>query len=132
MATVAPQAPPATASSRSSSIVNGHGHGNHGSAGSPDSSAATTAIPSQPAPVSKKPKGKKTTDPNETSKLLAAKITQLELDATVEKDQEVEIGWCSPFGRTSTIPLLCSGVHRDVAPRFFQDFCATFRFSSAG
>lgn len=44
------------------------------------------------APISKKNKGKKPADPNETSKLLAAKITQLEQDAAGEKDQEVEIG----------------------------------------
>lgn len=31
-------------------------------------------------------------DPNETSKLLAAKISQLEQDAAGEKDQEAEIG----------------------------------------
>lgn len=42
--------------------------------------------------MSKKGKGKKTSDPNETSKLLAAKISQLEQDAAGEKDQEAEIG----------------------------------------
>ncbi|KAJ5096080.1 hypothetical protein NUU61_005436 [Penicillium alfredii] len=41
--------------------------------------------------MSKKNKGKKVADPNETSKLLAAKISQLEQDAAGEKDQEVEI-----------------------------------------
>lgn len=46
-------------------------------------------------PVGKKNKGKKVADPNETSKLLAAKISQLEQDATNEKDQEMEIGMCS-------------------------------------
>ena len=44
------------------------------------------------ATMSKKNKGKKVTDPNETSKLLAAKISQLEQDAAGEKDQEAEIG----------------------------------------
>ncbi|KAJ5225389.1 hypothetical protein N7468_006614 [Penicillium chermesinum] len=43
------------------------------------------------ATVGKKNKGKKVADPNETSKLLAAKISQLEQDATNEKDQEMEI-----------------------------------------
>ncbi|RJE22971.1 hypothetical protein PHISCL_04698 [Aspergillus sclerotialis] len=43
------------------------------------------------ATMSKKNKGKKVTDPNETSKLLAAKISQLEQDAAGEKDQEAEI-----------------------------------------
>ncbi|RMJ22097.1 hypothetical protein PHISP_07040 [Aspergillus sp. HF37] len=41
--------------------------------------------------MSKKNKGKKAADPNETSKLLAAKISQLEQDAAGEKDQEAEI-----------------------------------------
>ncbi|KAH1645189.1 hypothetical protein KXX59_008657 [Aspergillus fumigatus] len=41
--------------------------------------------------MSKKNKGKKMADPNETSKLLAAKISQLEQDAAGEKDQEQEI-----------------------------------------
>ncbi|KAL3474650.1 myosin-like coiled-coil protein-domain-containing protein [Aspergillus californicus] len=41
--------------------------------------------------MSKKNKGKKVADPNETSKLLAAKISQLEHDAAGEKDQEQEI-----------------------------------------
>ncbi|KAL4979718.1 myosin-like coiled-coil protein-domain-containing protein [Aspergillus desertorum] len=41
--------------------------------------------------MSKKNKGKKIADPNETSKLLAAKISQLEQDAAGEKDQEQEI-----------------------------------------
>ena len=41
---------------------------------------------------SKKAKTKKAMDPNETGKLLAAKINQLELDAAGEKDQEQEIG----------------------------------------
>lgn len=45
-----------------------------------------------PATVAKKTKGKKPADPNETSKLLAAKISQLEQDAAGEKDQEAEIG----------------------------------------
>jgi hypothetical protein len=42
--------------------------------------------------MSKKNKGKKVADPNETSKLLAAKISQLEQDQAGEKDQEQEIG----------------------------------------
>jgi hypothetical protein len=48
------------------------------------------------AAMSKKNKGKKVADPNETSKLLAAKISQLEQDAAGEKDQEAEIG-ASPY-----------------------------------
>lgn len=42
--------------------------------------------------AAKKGKQKKMTDPNETSKMLAAKIAQLESDAAGEKDQEAEIG----------------------------------------
>lgn len=45
-----------------------------------------------PANMNKKSKGKKQADPTETSKLLAAKISQLEQDAAGEKDQEAEIG----------------------------------------
>lgn len=50
------------------------------------------------APSNKKAKAKKAADPNETSKLLAAKISQLESDAAGEKDQEAEIGeWQNIF-----------------------------------
>ena len=45
-----------------------------------------------PVPTKKSGKNKKVADPNETGKLLAAKISQLELDAAGEKDQEAEIG----------------------------------------
>ncbi|KAG5207984.1 Alpha-taxilin [Trichophyton interdigitale] len=44
-----------------------------------------------PTAIAKKGKGKKHADPGETSKLLAAKISQLEQDAAGEKDQEAEI-----------------------------------------
>ena len=62
-------------------------------------SAATAAAPTA---TKKAMKGKKAADPNETGKLLAAKINQLELDAVEEKDQELEIG---PFCAFS---LFCS------------------------
>ena len=52
--------------------------------------AASSAM--APSTMAKKGKGKKASDPNETSKLLAAKISQLEQDAAGEKDQEAEIG----------------------------------------
>ncbi|GAO16970.1 hypothetical protein UVI_02044390 [Ustilaginoidea virens] len=46
----------------------------------------------QPAPVAgKKAKGKKTMDSSEASRLLQARISQLEQDAAGEKDQELEI-----------------------------------------
>lgn len=48
--------------------------------------------PASSALNTRKAKPKKVADPNETSKLLAAKISQLELDAAGEKDQEAEIG----------------------------------------
>jgi hypothetical protein len=68
-----------------SSYVNGHHHHHHDVGGAQSGSAA------------KKGKQKKATDPNEASKLIAAKISQLELDAAGEKDQEAEIGWLRPF-----------------------------------
>ena len=64
-----------------------HGHG-----ALPDSPASIPPPAPQSAPASKKSKGKKAVDPNETGKLLAQKISQLELDAAGEKDQEIEIG----------------------------------------
>lgn len=56
------------------------------------------------APSNKKAKTKKAADPNETSKLLAAKISQLESDAAGEKDQEAEIGKWQNFFGLSTAP----------------------------
>ncbi len=55
----------------------------------PDSPASSSAAA---PPTSKKTKGKKAADPNETGKLLAAKINQLELDAAGDKEVEAEIG----------------------------------------
>lgn len=48
--------------------------------------------PSVSGSTSKKGKVKKATDPLETSKLLAAKISQLESDRAGERDIEAEIG----------------------------------------
>lgn len=88
-----PTASPKTRSSPSHNgnaaldYINGHG-------GLPDSPlSASGSIP----PASKKGKGKKATDPNETSRLLTAKINQLELDAAGDKEQEAEIGASSLF-----------------------------------
>lgn len=72
-----------------------HGHAtgatdcSHGHVGlsDPPASASTPQLPN-----AKKGKGKKAADPNETGKLLAAKINQLELDAAGDKEQELEIG----------------------------------------
>lgn len=66
----------------SSNLTNGH------------SGTQDPMLPPAPAPVpTKKGKGKKEKiGADETSKLLAAKISQLEQDAAGEKDQEAEIG----------------------------------------
>ena len=68
-----------------SSYSNGHHHHHHDA---PPTGYSTSA---------KKGKQKKATDPNEASKLIAAKISQLELDAAGEKDQEAEIGSSHPL-----------------------------------
>lgn len=75
-----------------------HHHHHHEAAASQQPSTANAA---------KKGKQKKVPDPNEASKLIAAKISQLELDAAGEKDQEAEIGWFDPFGRTSHTDCHC-------------------------
>lgn len=82
-----------SASSRQSTTVNNapaldyiNGHGSL-----PDA-PAPSAPPASNAPAAKKGKGKKAANPDETGKLLAAKINQLELGAAEEKDQEAEIG----------------------------------------
>lgn len=74
----------------SSHLTNGHG------------GIRDPMLPSAPASASqKKGKGKKEKiGADETSKLLAAKISQLEQDAAGEKDQEAEIGmWMAPSAR---------------------------------
>ena len=88
MAAVAPT------SSRSSSMVNGNAANSYKNVGSGSLDSPASSVPQAPptAPIAKKGKGKKAVDPNETSKLLAAKINQLENDAAGEKDQEIEIG----------------------------------------
>ena len=95
MAGAATQTPTNHASSRASPATNGNtsldyinGHG--ALPNSPVSNVASAA------PATKKGKGKKAADPNETGKLLAAKINQLELDAAGDKEQEAEIGGYSP------------------------------------
>jgi hypothetical protein len=70
-----------------SPYTNGHHHHHH-DVGAPHSGSANNA---------KKGKQKKATDPNEASNLIAAKISQLELDAAGDKEQEAEIGWFAPF-----------------------------------
>lgn len=107
MATSAAQASMATAGNRplaaasssgSQDLTNGHGD-------STDSPASTAP----PATAAAKKGKKKAADQNETGKLLAAKINQLELDAAGEKDQEAEIGtyqlW-RPTARSASLLLL--------------------------
>jgi hypothetical protein len=70
-----------------SALSNGHHHHHH------HHEIGGGAAHGGSANASKKSKPKsKPTDPNEASKLIAAKISQLELDAAGEKDQEAEIG----------------------------------------
>ena len=112
MAGQASQAPTAPASSRpspgannnpSSDYINGHGT-------LPDAPAPSAA---PAASTGKKGKSKKTTDPNETGKLLAAKINQLELDAAGEKDQDAEIGGYT-FTQESKKTVLASMKEHDL------------------
>lgn len=112
MAGHASQAPTAPASSHpspttnnnlSSDYINGHGS-------LPDAPAPNAA---PAASTGKKGKGKKTTDPNETGKLLAAKINQLELDAAGEKDQDAEIGGYT-FTQESKETVLASMKEHDL------------------
>ena len=63
--------------------TNGHAHHHHPHDGHPQSASN----------AAKKGKQKKAADPNEASKLIAAKISQLELGAAEDKEQEAEIGW---------------------------------------
>jgi len=71
-----------------SAYTNGHHHHHHDGGASQQSGSGNAA---------KKGKQKKATDPNEASNLIAAKISQLELDAAGEQEQEAEIGWSRPF-----------------------------------
>lgn len=54
-----------------------------------------------PPAAGKKGKAKKGADSNEASRLLQARISQLEQDAAGEKDQELEIGTTTISRRTS-------------------------------
>lgn len=83
-----PSSIPANHSHTDSPYGNGHHHHHHDVGSHQQPGAANAA---------KKSKQKKATDPNEASKLIAAKISQLELGAAEDKEQEAEIGWCFPF-----------------------------------
>ena len=110
MAATASQPLTANASSRSSPAVNGNTSLDYSNSHSdlPDSPGSN--LTSAPPPPKKSKK--KSTDPNETSKLLAAKINQLELDAMGEKEQEQEIGtWFTFLGCTHCSGRLCVQQH---------------------
>ncbi len=68
-----------------------------------------------PAPAAKKGATKKAADPSETSKLLAAKISQLESDKAGEKDQEAEIGGLSVHARGNA-PMWSSNQTIQMSP----------------
>ena len=112
MAGHASQAPTAPASSRASPAANNSASSEYinGHASLPDAPAPSAA---PTASTGKKGKSKKTTDPNETSKLLAAKINQLELDAAGEKDQDAEIGGYT-FTQESKKTVLASMKEHDL------------------
>lgn len=84
---------PTPAPNPSLDYINGHG-------ALPDVPAPTAPPATSSNTTGKKGKSKKAPDPNETGKLLAAKINQLELDAAGEKDQEAEIGASFPKSGT--------------------------------
>lgn len=78
-------------------------------------------LPPAPATISqKKGKGKKEKiGADETSKLLAAKISQLEQDAAGEKDQEAEIGTWMPLSaesdcREAVFGPICDGADASI------------------
>ena len=86
-----------TASNPGNDHVNGHGA----------LADVPAAAPAQSTQTNKKSKNKKAPDANEVGKALAAKISQLELDAAGEKDQELEIGGFSSSVGTRESILGC-------------------------
>lgn len=91
----------------------------------------STNIPAAPPAPAKKSKGKKNADSNDTGKLLAAKINQLEIDAAGEKDQEAEIEREVKKANRDLTNLL-SGVKNDsskleVVQKKFSDLVADMK-----
>lgn len=76
--------------SRAPSIPSNHNHPGYAYKNGYHQPEAPTSQ-TRPTGASKKGKQKKVTDPNEASNLIAAKISQLELDAAGDKEQEAEI-----------------------------------------
>ncbi len=111
-------------SARSNSAVNSgldyiNGHGNLPDAPTSSTVANNAALTTNPPVTKKGAKSKKAADPNETGKLLAAKINQLELDAVEEKDQELEIGSC--FALNISVPSLQEADEFNAAPVFTNE-----------
>lgn len=80
-------------------LTNGHHHHHHHHHHAPvqDPRPAPTPTPAMTAnAAAKKSKGKKALDSSEASKLVAARISQLEVDTAAEKEQEAEIGRFTP------------------------------------
>lgn len=92
-------------------LTNGHGHHHHHHhhrhvpvqdprpAPTPNPSIMSANSAAAAAAPPKKGKGKKALDSSEASKLVAARISQLEVDTAAEKEQEAEIGtfYCFPL-----------------------------------
>ncbi|EGE77258.2 gamma-taxilin [Blastomyces gilchristii SLH14081] len=96
MAAAAPHVHPGYNSSGASHSASSHtNHSNfvnrHSDSPVSSTHSGSPHLAMAPTTMAKKAKGKKPADPSETSKLLAAKISQLEQDAAGEKDQEAEI-----------------------------------------
>jgi hypothetical protein len=85
-------APASTRIPSNSHGLDGHLHSDNGLSNGHNHHPVPGSVQPSSVNASKKAKNKKATDPNEASKLIAAKISQLELDAAGEKDQEAEIG----------------------------------------
>ena len=99
-------APPPPRADSTSPLTNGY-------SGPPHDTRPAPAPPV--APTAKKGK-KKGMDSNEASKLVAARISQLELDAAGEKDQEAEIG-----ASDQRLPSFCFSLLFPLP--FFPWFC---------
>lgn len=119
MAAAASHAHPGYNNSSASPSVSSHTNHSNFVNRHPDSPVSSTHSGSPhpamaPTTMAKKAKGKKPADPSETSKLLAAKISQLEQDAAGEKDQEAEIGmllWKTVLYRDPILFWLVSATH---------------------
>jgi len=76
-----------------------------GSAQSQNSTGTTTLPAPVSAPVAKKSKGKKSTDPVDTNKLVEQHLARLERDAAGDREQEAEIGVYFSFPFPMYLPV---------------------------